>query len=376
MIYVFYNNDPLAQDQGGGAEHFRALHRNLLLSGLPFHLVASRLQHEREAPHITYVASGGGFLSFWLGTWRWFWRHRHEIADGDVFHFHRNYAAWPKYVLVPDRGRVIISYHNVSGRYLEAALGRLARPLRALMLWWERRAVARADAIVCVSGRDRAILEQVVARAPFVRATVIPASFDAELFRRVAPRPPAPELARRVLFLGRMSRQKNVPLAIAVIEHLREMGERFALTLVGDGEETRAVMRRIAHSPAREQIRWLGRVPHDRVPELFATHGLLLVTSQFEASPTVVKEALAAMRPVVTTDVGDVSEWIEEGVTGFICPAEVSALARGVCAASRLVAEGRCRPSTRLEAASEREVIRRVLALYRELQAGRDGAVA
>ena len=44
MIYVFYNNDPLAQDQGGGAEHFRCLHRALLGSGLPYLLVAARLQ--------------------------------------------------------------------------------------------------------------------------------------------------------------------------------------------------------------------------------------------------------------------------------------------------------------------------------------------
>ena len=34
MIYVFYSNDPLADDLGGGAEHFRGLHRALLASGI------------------------------------------------------------------------------------------------------------------------------------------------------------------------------------------------------------------------------------------------------------------------------------------------------------------------------------------------------
>ncbi|MEZ5903584.1 MAG: glycosyltransferase family 4 protein [Geminicoccaceae bacterium] len=155
MIYVFYNNDPLAQDQGGGAEHFRGLHRALLKSGLEFHLVAARLQQERAAQHITYVSESSNFLRFFCGLWLWFWRNRKTFRAADVFHFHRNYAAWPKLIICPEQGRVLISYHNVSGRVLEGWLGRVGRPLRRAMLLLERRAVRLADAIICVSGRDR-----------------------------------------------------------------------------------------------------------------------------------------------------------------------------------------------------------------------------
>ncbi len=56
MIYVFYHNDPLAQDLGGGAEHFRCLHRALAASDLPFRLIATRLQPERSAAEIVYIA--------------------------------------------------------------------------------------------------------------------------------------------------------------------------------------------------------------------------------------------------------------------------------------------------------------------------------
>jgi hypothetical protein len=61
VIYVFYNNDPLADDLGGGAEHFRGLHRALLRSELPFRLVAARLQGISEAPYVTYISDGSGF---------------------------------------------------------------------------------------------------------------------------------------------------------------------------------------------------------------------------------------------------------------------------------------------------------------------------
>ena len=370
MIYVFYNNDPLAQDQGGGAEHFRALHRALLKSGLPFRLVAARLQRHRRAPHVEYVSEGAAFPLFYIGLWRWFWRNRHRFAAEDVFHFHRNYAAWPKYLLCPGRGRVVISYHNVSGRVLEGRLGRLAAPLRRIMLALERRAVRRADALVCVSGRDRGELERLVAAEPFARAEVIPAAFDAALFASRPAAPPPRELSHRLLFLGRLSHQKNVGLALATLERLREAGEPYTLTIVGDGEEARQLMRRIARSPAAHAVRWLGRVPHDRVVELYAAHGILLLTSRYEASPTVVKEALAAIRPVVTTDVGDVRDWIEEGATGFVAEADPRALAAAVRRASRLIEEGRCRRSTRLDSLAERHIMERVLHLYRELQAG------
>ena len=131
MIYVFYHNDPLAQDLGGGAEHFRCLHRALTASELPFRLVAATPAGRGERrDEIVYISRGSGFLRFYLALWVWFWRHRGTFSDDDVFHFHRNYAAWPKLVLAPRPGRVLVSYHNVTGRVLEGWLGRLAAPLR------------------------------------------------------------------------------------------------------------------------------------------------------------------------------------------------------------------------------------------------------
>ena len=71
-------------------------------------------------------------------------------------------------------------------------------------------------------------------------------------------------------------------------------------------------------------------MPHDEVPALLREHGILLLTSRYEASPTVVKEALRAMRPVVSTDVGDVADWLETERTGFVCASTPESLAEGV----------------------------------------------
>lgn len=365
MIYVFYNNDPLAQDQGGGAEHFRALHRALARAGAEYRLIAARLGDGPAHPCIDYVSRGASFPLFFLGTWVWFWRHRRRFGEHDVFHFHRNYAAWPKYVLAPRRGRVVISYHGPTGRVLESRLGPFAKPLRRLMLAFERRAVARADRLVLVHAADRARLEAEIAAEPFARAEVVPAGFDAAPFEAVPL--PGPELAARLLFVGRICRLKNLPLAIAVLERLVAAGGDHTLTIVGDGEDARDLVRRIDRSPARCRIRWLGRVPHAEIPGVFARHGILLVTSLSEASPTVVKEALAAGRPVVTTDVGDVRLWVEEGCTGFVRPPSVEALADAVRSAETLVRAGRVRRSERVREVREEVVMARLVGLYREL---------
>lgn len=376
MIYVFYNNDPLADDLGGGAEHFRGLHRALLRAEMPFRLVGARLQAGAGAPYVTYISEGSDFGRYYVALWRWFWRHRREFRHGDVFHFHRNYAAWPKLLLCRDRGAVVVSYHNVTGRVLDGIAGRLGRPLRAAMLRLERQVAGLADAIICVSGRDRGELRGLVAEEPFAAARVIPAALDEGLFAAAPPpAPPPADLARRLLVLGRISHQKNVPLAIEVLEALNAGGAGYELTIAGRGEGARDLVRRIAASPEAARIRWLGAVPHEEVPGLLAGHGILLLTSRYEASPTVVKEALRAMRPVVSTDVGDVADWLDEGRTGFVRGSAPDELAGGVRDATRLVLAGRYEHTERVRRLDEGAIMDEVLDLYRCLSTREGGAV-
>ena len=96
---------------------------------------------------------------------------------------------------------------------------------------------------------------------------------------------------------------------------------------------------------------------------------LLLLTSSYEASPTVVKEALRALRPVVSTDVGDVADWLERDRTGYVCEAHPEALAAGIRAASRLIVQGCYQASSRMHRLDEGRLMSDVLTLYRQLAA-------
>jgi glycosyltransferase involved in cell wall biosynthesis len=67
-----------------------------------------------------------------------------------------------------------------------------------------------------------------------------------------------------------------------------------------------------------DSVRFLGLV--EDIPSFINDLDICLFTSITEASPTSIWEALAMAKPVITTDVGSVSQYIEHGVSGYIAP--------------------------------------------------------
>ena len=78
---------------------------------------------------------------------------------------------------------------------------------------------------------------------------------------------------------------------------------------------------------------------------------------------------MKAQRPVVSTDVGDVPDWLDEDRTGFVCAPEPVSLAAGVRRATRLVLEGRYGQARTTRPLDERAIMTEVLRLYRRLEA-------
>lgn len=64
------------------------------------------------------------------------------------------------------------------------------------------------------------------------------------------------------------------------------------------------------------ELHVLENVPHDKIPIWFNAADAVLLTSLWEGSPNVIKEAMACSRPVVCTDVGDV-RWLFRNKKGY-----------------------------------------------------------
>jgi len=74
----------------------------------------------------------------------------------------------------------------------------------------------------------------------------------------------------------------------------------------------------ISHLGLTNNIVFAGMV--NNVPSFLQAADIVVFTSIAEASPTVVWEAMSMGKAIVTTDVGSVNQYIENGVSGFIVP--------------------------------------------------------
>lgn len=154
-------------------------------------------------------------------------------------------------------------------------------------------------------------------RIHVVRACVQPEFLAGE----ATPVPDCP----RLLFVGRLSAEKGVPLLIEAVRRLEARGTRIELTLIGDGPlRPEAERELVALGDRLRLLSWRGS---EVVREEIARARVLVLPSLTEGLPVVIMEALAMHRPVIATRIAGIPELVEEGVGGWlISPGSVDAL--------------------------------------------------
>ncbi|ETK33479.1 glycosyltransferase [Microbispora sp. ATCC PTA-5024] len=169
--------------------------------------------------------------------------------------------------------------------------------------------------------------------------------------------------------------QKNHRMLVqAAAQVLAERRDALFL-LAGDGPLLEETARDVLRRGLADRVRVVGPVPDAR--RLVAAADLLVLASHYEGLPVVVMEALAAGVPVVSTDVGGVSELVVSGRNGFLTePGSAAALAAGIVCAAEPAVHRRLRAGA---LATSRDVDLEGTAewfddLYRDLHVERRGA--
>ena len=114
---------------------------------------------------------------------------------------------------------------------------------------------------------------------------------------RVEPLEVAGNGGKRVLWPGRLVRDKDPLLTVEVLARARERGADFVLDVVGEGHLKEPTRVRAEELGVSEMINW--HPPSQEMPRWFRSADLLLMTSLFEGMPLVIYEALAMGVPVV-----------------------------------------------------------------------------
>ncbi len=180
-----------------------------------------------------------------------------------------------------------------------------------LRLWEVERAIRAADLFICHTYRE---MEFVTRRGWKSRSQVgvTPSGVPPDWMDLALD--PLPR--DRILWSGSWQWPKGKRLLVDAFSALAE-GTDVRLTVVGTVAERDVVL--AAFPPdVRGRVDVIADVPHDRMPELFRTHSLLLATSVYEGFGTIVAEAMAAGLPVVASRAGGWPQYVRSADTGVL----------------------------------------------------------
>ena len=127
------------------------------------------------------------------------------------------------------------------------------------------------------------------------------------------------EGAVRFLFVGRVMHEKGVDELFAAAKRMKQQyGEQVEFHMVGSFEE--------AYKPVMDELEQAGVVKYhgyqsDMKP-FYAMASCVVLPSYHEGMSNVLLEAAASGRPLITSDIPGCREAVENGVSGYLCPAK------------------------------------------------------
>jgi len=253
------------------------------MSGIFVAEQVASLQRRGLDVELLFVNGAAGWGEYLRG----FGRVRRAVLAGDYDLIHAHYVFSGILALAQRRAPVLLTHHGI-----ETQLGWTAPLCR-----WVSRRVART---IVTSRRVQAALGR-------ADAEIIPCGVDTDLFRPM-PRAAAraalgmPAEAPLVLFAGMRRPEKRFDLVAAAVGQLRAARPGVEL-VVAEAE------------------------PHERMPLFMNACDVLVLASEAEGSPMVIKEAMACNLPIVSVDVGDVAEIISGTAGCYLARREPADLA-------------------------------------------------
>ena len=134
---------------------------------------------------------------------------------------------------------------------------------------------------------------------------------DVEAALLATPEKPVPKM----IMIARFQQQKNHKALIAALNELKNLDWKLEL-VGGDGGKQAGVEEDIQRYGLGDKIKILGH--KNNIKELISKSQIFVLSTNWEGFPLTTLEAMRAKLPVVATDVGGVSEAIDQGKTGFV----------------------------------------------------------
>jgi glycosyltransferase involved in cell wall biosynthesis len=176
-----------------------------------------------------------------------------------------------------------------------------------------RKSVKKAFALVPVTNN----LKDALIRHGFnARYFVVPNVVDTKLFR-----PGIPPAKLRFLHVSSMKEEhKNISGLLRTIKRFAGVHNDFEFFFAGPVQDHQ---KQLADELGlgKGTIHFIGEIPHIRVAEIMQQSHIFVMFSRIENLPCAILEALSCGLPVISSNVGGISEWINES-NGMLVPSE------------------------------------------------------
>ena len=272
------------------------------------------LTHDEAAPDRTrrsllyrilpafYLAGGS------LAVWR-LCRRRHY----DVIHVHWPFphALFGWIAQWAGGGALVTTFYGAELRWVKGSM--------PFFTWFLARAARRSDQVVAISSYTAKEIAEI---AP-VPIEVIPYTIALPPTNGMKPGP-RPD-GFRVLFVGRLVERKGVRY---LVEAVASLPARIAprLEVVGHGPELRGLEALVSRLGIGDRVTFHGRVPEVELQRAYAGASVLALPSVMdrrgdtEGLGVVLLEAMNERVPVVASDVGGITDIVQDGETGLLVP--------------------------------------------------------
>jgi PEP-CTERM/exosortase A-associated glycosyltransferase len=194
------------------------------------------------------------------------------------------------------------------------------RAVRGAESWLMR----RADAVVTIGETLREDLSRRLGGDVFV----VPNGVDPDAFPPLAPEPEwlrqwNPGGDRIIAYVGAFQPYEGLEILIRAMRHITTSQDRVRLLIVGDGPGRASLEALVDKEKLQAQVAFTGRLPHNRVKEIYAVADLLVypriatLTTQL-TTPLKPLEALSMEKAVLASDLPALRELISDQETGIL----------------------------------------------------------
>lgn len=124
----------------------------------------------------------------------------------------------------------------------------------------------------------------------------------------------------KILCISRLTPRKGINYLLDAFKKVRAKYPKVKLIIGGEGDAEEALKEQAEKLGIKNQVNFLGRIPHEKVSHIYASADVFVLPSLNEGMSNTILEAIASGLPIIATDTGGTRELVEDGKNGFVIP--------------------------------------------------------